>query len=213
MRKSEIIILGIVLLSFVAGVYFYSQMPERMASHWNAQGKVDGYMPKFLGLFLMPVISFVILLLFIIIPRIDPLKANVEKFRKYFDWFVILLAVFLFYLYILTIFWNLGFRFDLIRFLAPAFGLLFYYAGILTGNARRNWFIGIRTPWTLSSDEVWDKTHKIGAKLFKTSGSLAFLGILFPSLAIYLVIIPAVFSALFLIIYSYVEYRKQNTQG
>lgn len=211
MRKSEIIILGIILLSFVVGVYFYSQMPERMASHWNAQGKVDGYMPKFWGLFLMPIISSAILLLFIVIPKIDPLKANIEKFRKYFDWFIILLMIFLFYLYLLTIFWNLSFRFNLIRFLVPAFGFLFYYAGILIKNAKRNWFIGIRTPWTLSSDEVWDKTHQIGAKLFKTSGSLALLGILFPSLTIYFVLLPVIFSVLFLIVYSYFKYRQQKT--
>ncbi|OFV67980.1 MAG: membrane protein containing DUF1648 [Candidatus Syntrophoarchaeum caldarius] len=57
MRKSEIIVLGIILFSFIVGIYFYPQMPEQMASHWNAQGQMDGYMSKFWGLFLMPLIS------------------------------------------------------------------------------------------------------------------------------------------------------------
>ncbi len=77
MRKSEIIILGIILLSFIVGIYFYPQMPEQMATHWDAQGQVDGYMSKFWGLFLMPFSLIGLGLLFVAIPRIDPLKANI----------------------------------------------------------------------------------------------------------------------------------------
>ncbi|MCJ7636463.1 MAG: DUF1648 domain-containing protein [Nitrososphaeraceae archaeon] len=98
MRKSEMIIDGIILLSFIIGIYYYPQMPEKMASHWNAHGQVDGYMSKFWGLFLIPVISVGIILLFIIIPRIDPLRSNIPQFRKYYDGFVVLINVFLFYL-------------------------------------------------------------------------------------------------------------------
>jgi uncharacterized membrane protein len=71
MRKSEIIILGIILISFIVGIYFYPQMPEKMASHWNTQGQINGYMSKFWGLFLMPLISVGLFLLFIAIPKID----------------------------------------------------------------------------------------------------------------------------------------------
>jgi len=77
LRKSEIISLVIVIISLIIGIYFYPLMPEKVASHWNAEGKVDGYMPKFWGLFLMPIISAVLLFLFIIIPKIDPLKHNI----------------------------------------------------------------------------------------------------------------------------------------
>ena len=90
MREAEIVWLGIVLASFIIGIYFYPQMPERMASHWNIKGEVNGYLPKFWGLFLMPFISLCIFLLSIAIPKIDPLKYNIDKFRKYYDWFVIL---------------------------------------------------------------------------------------------------------------------------
>jgi len=130
MRKSEIIVLGIILLSFIVGIYLYSQMPEKMASHWNAKGEVDGYMSKFWGLFLMPLISVGLFLLFIAVPKIDPLKHNVEKFRRYYDGFIVLIIVFLFYLYLLTIFWNIGIRFEMIQLLVPAFGILFYYCGV-----------------------------------------------------------------------------------
>jgi len=209
MKKSKIIIIGIIILSFILGIYLYPQMPEKMASHWNVKGEVDGYMSKFWGIFLMPIISVVLFLLFLIIPKIDPLKKNIEKFRKYFDWFIVIIIIFLFYLYLLTLVWNLGFRFSFTQFLLPAFGLLFYYCGVLVENAKRNWFIGIRTPWTLSNEEVWDKTHRLGGKLFKITGIVAFLGILFPTYAIFFVIIPIISVSLCLVIYSYFEYQKE----
>jgi len=209
MIKSEIILLVIILLSFIVGIYFYPQMPEKMASHWNTQGQVDGYMSKFWGLFLMPLISAGLFLLFITIPKIDPLKHNIEKFRKYYDGFVVLIIVFLFYLYLLTIFWNIDIRFSMTQLLAPAFGILFYYCGILTENAKRNWFIGIRTPWTLSNDAVWNKTHKIGGKLFKAAGVIAFVGIFFQNYALFFVLVPVILVAAYTTIYSYIEYQKE----
>jgi len=94
--------------------------------------------------------------------------------------------------------------------MAPAMGILFFYAGVLIENSKMNWFIGIRTPWTLSSESVWDKTHKLGAKLFKASGIIAFAGLIFPALAFYFVLIPVIISALWTIIYSYLEYQKEK---
>jgi len=208
MKKSIIIAIGIIILSFAVGLYFYPSMPERMASHWNFQGRVDGYMSKFWGLFLMPIISFAMFLLFVLIPKIDPLKANVQKFRKYFDGFIILMMVFLFYIYLLTILWSLGSRFNMGQFMLPALGALFYYCGVLIEKTKRNWFIGIRTPWTLSSDEVWDKTHKIGGQLFKISGLFAVIGACLPKYALLFFFIPVLFSVIYTILYSYFTYRK-----
>jgi uncharacterized membrane protein len=105
-RKSEIIIIAMILLSFAIGIYFYPLMPEKIVSHWNANGQVDGYMSKFWGLFLMPLVSIGLFLLFVLIPRIDPLKMNIEQFRKHYDGFVVLVIAFLFYIYILTILWK-----------------------------------------------------------------------------------------------------------
>ena len=185
-------------------------MPEKMASHWNTKGEVDGYMSKFWGLFLMPIILLGLFLLYVLIPKIDPLKENIAKFRKYFDGFIVLITLFLFYIYLLSIAWNLGKRFNMGQMMMPALGMLFYYCGILTENAKRNWFIGIKTPWTLSSERVWDKTHKIGGKLFKAAGLIAFLGIFFPNYAFYFILVPALLVAFYTIIYSYFEYQKET---
>jgi len=210
MKKSYLIITIIILISFGIGLYFYSQMPGEMASHWNIQGEVDGYMPKFWGLFLMPFISLAMFLLFILIPKIDPLKENIEKFRKYFDRFMILIILFLFYIYLLTIFWNLGNEFNMNQALPPALGVLFFYCGTLIQKAKRNWFIGIRTPWTLSSAEVWDKTHQLGGKLFKVAGVIALVGVVFPDYAFFFILIPVIVASIYTVFYSYFKYREEK---
>ena len=210
MRKSEIVIFGIILLSFILSAYFYPQMPEQIASHWNAQGQVDDYMSKFWGLFFMPFILVGLALLFLAIPRIDPLKANIEAFRKYYDGFVILFFVFMLSLHIQVILWNIGVQISPNVTMPIALGLLFFYIGLLCENAKRNWFVGIRTPWTLSSDRVWDKTHQIGGKLFKIAGVIAFLGVFFQSYAMFFILVPVIVVTVYTVVYSYVEYQKET---
>ena len=113
------------------------------------------------------------------------------------------------YIYSLTIFWNFGIKFDMGQLLMPAVGILFFYCGFLVENAKRNWFIGIRTPWTLSSDKVWRKTHKLGGKLFKFAGVITFLGLFLPNYAFFFVIIPVLLLTIYAIFYSYFEYKKE----
>ncbi len=208
-RNIQILIVGLILISFLMGAYLYTYMPEKMASHWDANGSVNGYMPKLSGLFLLPVIMAILFLAFMLIPKIDPLKANIEKFRGHFDVFVLLLFVFLFYIYILIMLWNLGYRFNIMQLLAPALGVIFYYSGVMIENAKQNWFIGVRTPWTLSSEVVWDKTNKLAGKLFKVAGVLAVMGLVFPKYAIFLILVPVILAAVYPVIYSYQKYQQE----
>jgi len=208
MKKIHIFTLIIIIISFLIGIYLYNLMPDKVASHWNDKGEVNGYMIKFWGLFLMPIISFALFLMFLLIPKIDPLKKNIGKFRKQFDLFILFIIVFMLYLYALTIIWNLGNQFDMNKSIIPAIGLLFYYAGVLISHAKRNWFIGIRTPWTLSNDVVWDKTHKLGSILFKIAGVIAFIGLFFSDFIIWFILIPVISFSLFTFIYSYFVYKK-----
>lgn len=207
--KKESIMWGIIIIFFVLAIVLYPALPDKIATHWNAAGEADGYMPKSSGLFFIPFLSLFLLGLFLLIPKIDPLKANIEKFRKYYDGFVVFLLLFLFYIYILSLVWNFGIRFNMTRMILPSMGLLFYYLGIMMENAKRNWFVGIRTPWTLSSDRVWDKTHKLASKLYKAAAAAALFGIFFDGNAIFLIIAPIVIANFYLIIYSYLEYRKE----
>ncbi|OGZ02022.1 MAG: hypothetical protein A2946_03735 [Candidatus Liptonbacteria bacterium RIFCSPLOWO2_01_FULL_53_13] len=208
LRKGEIISLILVLMSFAVAWYFYPQLPERIASHWDARGEVNGYTGRFWGAFLTPMILVVMFLVLVIVPRIDPKRENIEKFRAHFDRFIVLLFLFMLYLYGLTLAWNLGYVFDLMKFLAPAFAVLFYSAGMLIQHAEPNWTIGIRTPWTLSNPEVWERTHRLAQKLFKASGILALLGFFFPDYFIWFILIPVIVSSVWAVVYSYLEYRK-----
>ncbi|MFH1420766.1 MAG: DUF1648 domain-containing protein [Candidatus Aenigmatarchaeota archaeon] len=208
MKIVEIVGIAIILLSLAISIYLYPQLPEKIATHWNASGEVDGYTDKLVGLFLMPAVIIILLALFLVIPKIDPLKRNIEKFRGYFDGFVVMIMVFMFYIYMLLISWNLGMRFNFMYAIVPAISILFYYCGILIEHAKRNWFIGIRTPWTLSSEDVWNKTHARGAKLFKACAVISIIGLLFSEYAIWFILVPVIAMVVYLFVYSYFEYKK-----
>ena len=213
MSTRTVIVLSaiLILIAALVGVLFYPQLPERMASHWNLNNQVDGYISRFWGAFLMPLISLGLLVLFMLIPQIDPLKANIAQFRGYFNIFILLLIVFMVYLHALTLAWNLGYTgFNMGSALLPALGLFIFFMGFLLEKTKRNWFIGIRTPWTLSSDKVWDETHRLGATLFKISGLLAILGAFLPEIAFWLMFIPLIGSSLFLVVYSYLLYARRE---
>jgi len=209
MRKWEVVPAGIAFLSFVVGIYFYQHMPDEMAIHWNALGQADGYASKSWGFFLLPAFSLLMLLILLAIPKIDPLTENIEKFRKHYDRFLALMSTLFLYLYLLVVLWNMGFRFDLLQLLTPMLGVLFYFTGVLAENAKKNWSIGVRTPWTLSSEIVWDKTNRIFGRLFRVAGVVVGFGLLFPGYALLFMLIPALLVTVFSIVYSYVEYQKQ----
>ena len=185
-------------------------MPEKIASHWNVRGEVNGYVSKLWGLFLMPFILAGLAGLFAAVPRIDPLKANIEKFRKHYDGFIILFFIFMLSIHFQLILWNLGIKISPNATLPVGLGILFFYTGILCENAKRNWFIGIRTPWTLSSDAVWNKTHKVGGKLFKIAGAVALAGVFFRSYASFFILVPVILISVYTIFYSYITYNRHT---
>jgi uncharacterized membrane protein len=210
MRKSYIIILGLVLLAFIMSAAAYPFVPDQVASHWNAQGHVDGYMSKFWGLFFLPLLLVGMVALLWGLPKLDPMKANIEQFRTHYENFIIVLLVFMLLLHGQVILWNLGVRLSMNLTMPVLFGGLMFYTGVLLEKAKRNWFIGIRTAWTLSSDTVWDKTHQLGAKLFKLTGLISLAGILFQQQAFFFFIVPVLLVTIYLVIYSYVEYRRET---
>lgn len=208
--KTSLIIIGaLFIISAAVGFYFYPLFPDQIASHWGFNGQVNGYMGKFWGLALLPILMVVLTGFFLWLPKIDPLKENVAIFRDFYNSIVTVIISFLFYIHMLTVFWNAGFRFDMGTFIAPAIAVLWYFIGVALPETRRNWFMGIRTPWTLSSDRVWKETHEFGGKLFKLSALAALLGVFFPSAAIWLVIVPILFSTLATVIYSYLSFKRK----
>jgi len=211
-RTTLIISLVLIIAATLAGILLWNQLPEQMASHWDVNDQVNGYMPKFWGLFLMPLVTLGMLVLFLVIPAIDPLKANIAQFREAFNLFIALIIGFMIYVHGLTLAWSLGYHnFKMSMALLPFMGLLFIAIGFMLRKAKRNFFIGIRTPWTLSSDRVWDETHRLGAILFMASGALAVIGGFFGGMvAFWMLFVPLIGSTLFLLIYSYVLYRRET---
>ncbi len=210
-KLTTILVLILIAAAVIAGALFWNQLPEQMASHWNENDQVDGYMAKFWGVWMMPLVTLGMYALFLIIPAIDPLKANIAKFRGVFNLFILLITAFMLYVHGLTLAWNLGYEFRMSAAMLPFMGILFIFIGYMLRQAKRNWFIGIRTPWTLSSDFVWDKTHQLGSILFIASGVLAFAGSFFGgSTALWLTLLPVLGSALFLMVYSYVLYQRET---
>jgi uncharacterized membrane protein len=211
-RRTLILSFILIAAGLALSLAVYGRLPPAMASHWNANDQVNGSVARFWGAFLVPLLGLALLGFFMVIPAIDPLKANIARFRGFFNLFILVIMLFLLYLHVLTILWNLGMHgFRMSAALLPAVGLLFVLAGLMMRRAKRNFFIGIRTPWTLSSEKVWDKTHRIGGALFIASGFLAMLAAFFPGpMAYWLVLGPVLASSAFAVVYSYVLWRREQ---
>lgn len=210
-RTTIIIVLVLLAAATIVGISLWNRLPDPMASHWNENDQVNGTMSKFWGVLLMPLITLGMLLLFLLIPNIDPLKANIAQFRDVFNLFIVLIVGFMVYIYFLTLLWNLGYTdIEMSKAMLPALGVLFFFVGYLMRKSKRNFFIGIRTPWTLSSDRVWEETHRLGSILFMISGALAFVGSFFGGpVAFWLLFVPLVGSTIITLVYSYFLYQRE----
>ncbi|MFH0885233.1 MAG: SdpI family protein [Candidatus Micrarchaeota archaeon] len=209
MSTIRILAFGFVILAFLTAAYAYPHMPEKMATHWGVEGEINGFAGRDMGVFFMPLFMLVVFGIFIVLPELDPLKDNYKFFIREYDTFTALMISFLFYLYALTLIYNLGVVFELMRFIAPAAGIIIFYMGVLLKKAKQNWFVGIRTPWTLSSEGVWERTHRVTGNIFQAAGVLAFIGTAFPAVLVSsaAVIIGA---TIFSLIYSYMEFAKER---
>lgn len=199
------------VLTLLGTLIAYPFLPPIMATHFGLlHGGANGTMSAWRGAFILPLITLLVLLLFIAIPRIDPLKANIQKFRMHYDTFIALLMLFFAVIQTMLIARNLGVIFNPIYVILPAVGILMFYAGVILPYTKRNWFIGIRTPWTISSDRVWEKTHEIGGTLFKILGVIIVLSALAPSYALWITLIPLFLIVIGLVVYSYFLYTQEK---
>lgn len=208
MVEMKKLIILVILLAFAISAYFYPSMPEQMASHWNAAGDVNGYLPRFWGVFLLPIMMAVFGVVLYLLPFIDPLKKNYRSFRKEYDGLILVLVLFLLFVHVQAVLWNAGVEISFSVTMPVGVGMLMVYLGHIMKKVKRNWFIGIRTPWTMSSDRVWEKTHMLGSKLFIASGIIIILSSLVPAYSIYLILATVFGSVILTVVYSFLEFRK-----
>jgi uncharacterized membrane protein len=209
-RTTTILSISLIAVALLAGVLLWNRLPDPVPSHWNAAGEIDGYTSKFWGIFLTPIVTIVLLGLFLVIPHIDPLKANIAKFIGFFNAFILVFVAYMLYVHALTLFAALGVPFNMTVMLIPVVGLLFIGVGYMLSKAKRNFFIGIRTPWTLSSETVWDETHKLGSKLFMLGGAVTILSAFLGENGIWLLLAAMLLAAFVPSLYSYILWRREN---
>jgi uncharacterized membrane protein len=195
---------ALILAAVAASIIAYPQLPERMPTHWSASGDVNGWSSRLWGAWLVPLIMAVVWLVMRAIPHIDPRRANYEKFSGMYDALVILVLVFMLVMHIIVLAAGTGTPVPMDRIMMPLVGVFIAAIGFLIPRAAPNWFVGIRTPWTLTSDLSWQRTHKLAGPLFTAFGVLMIAaGFFAPERAIWVLVTAAVALVLFLFVYSY----------
>lgn len=201
----------IVLAAVVMNLSAYPKLPQRMACHWGPGGQPDNWVDKSIGVWIMPAVAAGLSAFFFVILLIDPLRKNIEKFFGYYAGFIIILNLFLLAMHGWMLLWNLGTQIPANVFVPIGMACLIFYLGIVTSHVKPNWFIGIRTPWTLSNEIVWQKTHKLGGVLFRIAAIIMLIGAVFPQYAILFVLVPVLSVALITLMYSLVVWKKLKT--
>ncbi|MGE5413536.1 MAG: SdpI family protein [Syntrophomonadaceae bacterium] len=202
-------VLGFLLVvgAFFAVTVQYSSLPDPMPTHWNAAGQVNGWMPKFWGAYLVPMIMAAMWLLFLVLPKISPRGFEMEPFLR--AWGILKVTVLALTAYIGVLVIGAARKGGELSPTAifAALGILFAVIGNLLGKVTRNFFVGIRTPWTLASEEVWYRTHRLAGKLFVAAGLFVAAASLL-KLPIWPVFAALAVAGLVPVVYSYVIYRK-----
>ncbi len=206
-RKRYVTAIGIAVLSALATLLAYEALPATITMHWSASGVANGFAPKW-QIFFAPALSAVLTAILWALPYIDP-QGRTKRSEAYAN-LVVAIAFFMLVVQAAILAKNLGSALPMQALISVPLGILFIVMGIYLPRVPRNWFMGIRTPWTLSSDTVWKKTHHLGGRLFIASGVIMLLGIIFPSAALAFILVAAIGTLLTCVAYSYFAWRAEH---
>lgn len=199
-------VVGILLTAaaLAATIMAYPQLPANVATHWDIHGQPNGYSPKWAMFLLGPGIMAMTLFLTWLMPWLSPKQFGVEGFRSTYLQIMLIVVVLWAYLDGVLLWAGTGHSANASRAMLGGVCVLFALLGNLMGKVRRNFFIGIRTPWALASDHVWNATHRLAAKTLVLSGlaglALTALGQeAWPPLTLLMIgaLIPAAYSLIF----------------
>lgn len=205
--------LGVVLFVVAAAisVVAYPFLPETVPIHWNLRGEADGFAPKAVALALTPALILVFAGLLRFLPAIDPKREEIRRFERSYHMAINLILTLLLVIHAMVVANGAGWSVDVSVVLPLLIGLLFLFLGNEMPRFRQNFFLGIRTPWTLSDEEVWRQTHRVGGRVFVVGGALMMAASFLPApqrFAVFLAV--AVASSLIPVVLSYVYYRRRT---
>ena len=199
----------LIVAAVALSIFYYPQLPERMATHWGASGEANGYSSRLWGAWMLPLLMALIWMILRAIPHIDPRRANYEKFAGMYDALVILILAFMLLMHVVVLMGATGTQIRMERVLMPSVGVFIAIMGLLIPRVHPNWFVGIRTPWTLTSDLSWERTHKVGGPLFVMLGVVMIASsFLAPEVAIWILVAAALALVIFLFAYSYQVWKS-----
>lgn len=201
----------IVAAAFIATAVVYPRLPARIPTHWDMSGHPNEWSGRMWGAWALPVFLLGMWALVRILPRIDPRASNYAKFGGTFEAIIDSIMLFMLALHLVVLRASLGYAVDMQRITPIGLGVLLIVIGNLLPRTRSNWFLGIRTPWTLSSDRVWEKTHRFGGRMFVAGGILitiaGFAWVQWAQRVLFVVMTVVAFSVL---IYSYLEWKREQ---
>jgi len=200
--------IAIVALTVAVSLLTYDDLPAQLATNFDASGDPGETMAKPLALALPTVLAAFVVVVFRVLPAIDPLGDNIAAFQDYYDLIAVVVVGVVGYVHLLIVGWNLGYDVSVAQAVVPVLAVTYYVAGVVVEHAEQNWFVGIRTPWTLSSEEVWNETHDRTAVLFKLAGLVALLALPFPQYLVPIAVAPIVVVTVVATAYSFVVYRR-----
>lgn len=203
--------LVVAALGAAVSVWVYSRLPETVATHWNLQGTPDGYSSRLWAVVAMPLITLGLTGLFNVLPKVDPKRDNYAKFLDTYWLIANAVLVFTLVAHALILSNGLGYTVKVDRLLPIGIGLLLAFLGNYLTRVEPNWFIGIRTPWTLSSDAVWRRVHRTAGWLFAIGGLVIAAGAFAPRSAFMpLFTVTVVIAAGIPVVQSYILWKREQ---
>ena len=194
----------IILLPMLAGLILWNQLPEQVPFHWNAAGEIDGWASKAMAVFVPSAAMLALQWLCVLVTSADPKKQNhPEKVKVLVLWLIPLITVFISALMYIS---ALGVSVRVERLMPILLGLVFVAIGNYMPKCKQNYTIGIKIPWTLASEENWNRTHRLAGWVWVGGGIVmllsGFLGIF------WLTLVPAIIMVAVPLVYSYILHKK-----
>lgn len=209
MKKNNMVII-LSLLSLIGTFIIYNQLPEQIPMHWNIRGEVDRYDPKYMVL-IIGALPLALAILKKVLPHIDPRKDNYKKHGPAYSKIVFFTTLFLILVNWSVIAISLGVAVNISLIVPLGVGVLFIIMGNYMPQFRHNYFVGIKTPWTLADEDNWKKTHYVGGYIFMIDGLLFIIsGLIKSQIAITALLVITLISTGFLYVYSYMIYAKSQ---